>query len=233
MFDIVHKEVWILWIVNIKYNRSEMADSQNTSQLGQQIAEDIENRLGLYSCGNCSLTVRKSSIDREAIDVLVLLKKQLTPSCQLDLIHKGVRAVSGKKMSIRLTPGILLMVYAKIATKRDYDDILIGSEVIYYRQEEFCHGKTPFHITEPVCPLITLTYLESIKLEHENKKNAFLTFFEDVEHRNESTTVHVCTEDYIAAMRQSSGTSSSTQLQFVARLVNLTTLLTYLLCICI
>ena len=206
--DIVHLGgLEIMYIVNIKYNWSEIADNQVAAQLGETIADEIESHAGLHTCGNCSVEVKNYPNDMEDVEIRVWYNKMPTTSCQLDHIHQGALAVSGKNLDIQLTSRIRLTAVATIAEKSDYD--IRGGQLIFLRDNEFtyCDYKNRLHITEPLCPRIEIAFSEALKLKHGKRKKAFLTFFENFEDLNETTTVGVCIEDYNTIMRQTSGSA--------------------------
>ena len=206
------KGLKILFIVNIKYNWSEITDTK----LGQKMSEELDFRLGLHTCGNCEVAVWNSSDIRQDIEIRVSFVKLTTPSCQLDVIYKRVLAVSGQQIEIELTSGMRLTAIAKIAEKLDYYN---RGNYIFNTRYQFCSRDAfMIEIIEPLCPRINLKFSESLKLKNGTKKQAFLNFFQNVkiQNVNETSNVPVCIGDYNKAMRKTSGSARRKLLEATA-----------------
>ena len=142
----------LLFIVNMNTNWSNISDSQSASQLAQTVVEELELRLGLHSCGSCTVTANNISYAGKNIRFHVSFDKQATPSCQLGFVYERVLAVSGKKMEIVVTPENRLVVTATIAKESDY--YVIKGKQIFHRSDAFCNSLGYLQIKEPVCPSI-------------------------------------------------------------------------------
>ena len=207
---IVHRSgLAIMLRVNIKLNWSVIDDSQIASLLSEKVTEELEARLGLHTCGNCSVEVLHSPNAREDKELRVLFVKIPTPSCQLDLIYKAVLAVSGKTIELELISEIIITAYVRIAGRSHYDPRLnMDYKIIFQRDDNFCNQKYRVLIIEPLCPAIKLAFSESLKLKDGKQRRTFLTFFQHDEPLNETTTVYVCSEDYVAFMSQTSDSAT-------------------------
>ena len=213
-----HGGLKILFKVVIYSNWTVIAATNDNSQFGQIVAEELEDLIGLHKCGNCSASAYTdlSSYSGQTIKVDVYFEKSFTPSCQLDLIHRNILASSGKQIEIQLTSLIRLAATATIAEKADYERFMYYRfDRLFSRSDNFCSfGTSHLQVTEPLCPRIQIAFSESKKLRHGTKKQNLLTFFENLNQKNDTTIVHVCTTDYFNVMRQTNGSSSRHQLGY-------------------
>ena len=204
-------------IVRLQSNWSAIANM--TELMGQLLVEELEKILALQQCNNCSVRVYvdNSTYSRDNIKIDVLFEKGFTPSCQLVVIHEQIQAISKFEIEIPLTPEVRLSATTTIAEKSDYgNDKYAGRTLIFFRSYFECsqgfNGKK-LDITGPFCPSIEIAFSESQDLRYGRKKESFLTFFNNQKHRNDNTTVLVCTNDYMTVMRQTSGSAARHILQ--------------------
>ena len=198
----------------------EIPDRQVASQLGQTVEEELEIRSGLHTCGNCSVDVTSSSNARQYIEIRVFFETNTNIVMPIrSHTQRGPRGLwqeNRNTVNIKDTSHGHCYNFGKL--KSDYDD---ERDSIFFRNDHFCHSSNRLLITEPVCPSIGLAFSESLELKRGTKKQAFHTFFENVEHLNETTAVDLCTEDYITVMGQTSGSATGYLLESTTFLAHL------------
>ena len=207
----------VMLIVRLQSNWSAIANT--TELIGQLLVDELEHMLALHPCGKCSANVYvdNSTYSRDDIKIYVLFANSFTPSCQLDFIHERIQTVHKTEIEILLTPEVRLSATTIIAEKSDYgDDKNAGRKLIFLKFYFMCslgvNDKT-LDITGPFCPSIEIAFSESQDLGYGRKKELFLSFFNNPKHRNENTSILVCTNDYMNVMRQTNGSAAKQMLE--------------------
>ena len=214
----------IMLKVNIHSNWTDINDTNAEAQLGQKVAEVLEDSIGLHLCGSCSVSVYtdRSSYSGRSSEVNVYFEKRFTPSCQLEFIYETILKVSGKQLEILRTTFVHITAIATIAEKADYERYnYYRPEQLFSRNDNYCSSKLKvvIRITEPLCPRIQIAFSESGKLKQKNRKQSFHAFFENLDQINDNTTVHVCVADYVKVMRIASRSAKTHVVGYVRSFV--------------
>ena len=196
----------------------------NTTELGKQVYEEMEGVLGLYMCAFCLWDVQMSNSAQALPGFTVTAAFQVTPDCQLEMIHDKVRATILRDQLEMTLNGQTVAMSVDLDTTRLSDLIYEELKQIFHIEfDRIC--PSPFPITA-LCPEFELAYSEVAPQIKGKAQVYFLKLFNDFENVDNGTSLHVCVNDYFMIMSLTSTASKQMRLKvlYVLGIVGLKTL---------